>query len=568
MHLSIPPEQLKTKLIEEGLITQERFDAIQKEAERKDQNLLALLASEGVAQIAYLQNLVAQTLGVELAALGSRHINEDVLRLLPEEIARQRQVILFDQEPDGTIDAGMIEPNDLETLEFLGQRLKVPIKPFLATTDDLNRGFVVYGFHSNEDFKKIIEENVQATLRSSKSGEDAAVDLPIVAIVDNILSFAASSRGSDIHIEALEDVTLVRYRVDGILNEMIRMPKEVHSALMARIKILAGLKIDEHYRPQDGRFRYQVANQIIDVRVSVLPTYYGEKVVMRLLESGQKPLSLEEVGMLPDTAAIIENNLKKTYGMIIICGPTGSGKSTTLYALMNILNKPNVNIASIEDPVEYNMRYVNQSQINAQAGITFASGLRALLRQDPNIIMVGEIRDGETAGIAVQAALTGHLLLSSLHTNDAPSAVPRLFDLGVPPFLVASTLNIVFAQRLVRHICNSCIYSYDPPEETKTLIAKELQSSGGDPKLMPKIFFKGKGCAVCGGTGYRGRFGIFEVLEVTDKIKEVISEPQFSLDRLTSTARAGGMRTMFEDGLMKVQLGLTTLDEVMRVIRE
>jgi type IV pilus assembly protein PilB len=568
MHLPIPPEQLKSQLVAEGLVTPERFDALRAEADRKDQSLLDLVASERIADKAYLENMVAGMLGVSLANLGARKLNEEVLRMLPEDVARQRQVILFEKEEDGTIDAAMIEPNDLETVAFLRERFKAKIKPFLANPDDMNRGFVIYGFHSNEDFKKIIQADVQETLRGSRSEEEAATDLPIVAIVDNILSFAVSSRGSDVHVEALEDATLVRYRVDGILYEMIRMPKEVQSALTARIKILSGLKIDEHYKPQDGRFRYQVANQIVDVRVSIMPTYYGEKIVMRLLASAQKPLSLEELGMLEGTAKLVSDNLKKTYGMIIICGPTGSGKSTTLYALLNIINNPNVNIASVEDPVEYNMRYVNQSQINPQAGITFASGLRALLRQDPNIIMVGEIRDGETAGIAVQAALTGHLLLSSLHTNDAPSAVPRLFDLDVPPFLVASTLNLVFAQRLVRRICNSCISSFEPTPEMKDIITRELAATGGDPALLPKAYYKGKGCPVCGLTGYRGRFGIFEVLEVTDTIKEVMSAPQFSLDELTKAARKEGMHTMFEDGLMKVQLGMTTLDEVLRVIRE
>ncbi len=568
MHLPIAPEQLKARLIEDGLVTAERFDALMEEAKRKDQSVIGLLSSERIADTNYLQTTVANILGVPIAQLGGRKINEEVLHLLPEEVARQRQVILFDREEDGTIDVAMVEPNDLETVEFLTHRLDVRVKPFLATADDLNRGFVLYGFRSNEDFKTTIQKNVQESLRSSKLGEEGAVDLPIVAIVENILSFAISSRASDIHIEALEETTLVRYRVDGILNEMIRMPKEVHSALVARIKILSGLKIDEHYKPQDGRFRYQIASQIVDVRVSVMPTYYGEKIVLRILESAQKPLSLEELGMLPDTVKIVNDNLRKTYGMLIICGPTGSGKSTTLYALLNILNKPNVNIASVEDPVEYNMRYVNQSQINTQAGVTFASGLRALLRQDPNIIMVGEIRDGETAGIAVQAALTGHLLLSSLHTNDAPSAVPRLFDLGVPPFLAASTLNLIFAQRLVRRVCNSCIYSYDPGPEVKEVIRKDLEAMKADVGLVPKVFYKGKGCPVCGNSGYRGRFGIFEVLDITDKIKTVIGEPQFNLETLTESGRAQGMRSMFEDGLMKVQLGMTTLDEVLRVIRE
>ena len=277
----------------------------------------------------------------------------------------------------------------------------------------------------------------------SQSGNmaDVASQLPVVGIVDNILSYAMASRASDIHIEILEDATFIRYRIDGILYEVMSITKAIHPAIVARIKLLAGLKIDEHYAPQDGRFRYQVGNQTIDVRVSVIPTFYGEKVEMRLLEASQKPLSLEELGMSPETVKIVSENLKKAYGMILSCGPTGSGKTTTLYALMNILNRPQVNVTTIEDPIEYNMRYVNQTQINPQAGITFASGLRSLLRQDPNIIMVGEIRDAETADIAVQAALTGHLILSSLHTNDAPTAIPRFFDLNVPPYLVGSVLD-------------------------------------------------------------------------------------------------------------------------------
>jgi type IV pilus assembly protein PilB len=563
MSLPIPSEELKAKLIEENLITSERFDALKGEADRKGQSLLALLASEKVADLLYLTDTIASLLGVALADLGTRDIDEEVLKLIPENVARERQVVLFAREADGTIDAAMLEPNDLETVAYLKEYLKTGVRPYLATNDDLNRGFIVYGSQSNEGFKQIIEENVEKSLRSQKTSEEAAAALPIVAIVDNILSFAVSSRASDIHMEALEDNTLVRYRVDGILKEMIRIPKAVHAGLIARLKILAGLKID-------GRFRYQIVSQIVDVRVSVMPTYYGEKVVMRLLESAQKPLSLEELGMLPDTVKIVEDNIAKTYGMIIICGPTGSGKSTTLYGLMNIVNRPNVNIATIEDPIEYNMRFVNQSQVNPQTGITFSAGLRALLRQDPNIIMVGEIRDNETANIAVQAALTGHLLLSSLHTNDAPSAIPRLFDLEIPPFLVASTLNMVFAQRLVRRICASCIYSYDPPQSIKdTVIAQFKAIDIAEPEAkIPKIFYTGKGCAVCANSGYRGRFGIFEVLDVNDTIKKIINTPQFDLEGLTKTARAEGMKTMFEDGIEKVGLGLTTVEEVLRVIRE
>ncbi len=571
MALPVSLSQLKNRLLAENLMTAEKFDQYAAEADRKNQSLLDLLISDRIVNSQYLNGIIAGLLGVEMADLGNRTLNEDVLRLLEESVARQREVILFGREADGTLDAAMLDPNNLETIEFLSQRLGAKIKPFLATADDLNRGFAIYGHRSTGDFEKIIEENVQASLRAqTRSAEEAAADLPIVAIVDNILSYASSSRASDIHIEVIEDSTLIRYRVDGILYEIIRIPKTVHSAIVARIKILAGLKIDEHYKPQDGRFRYQVVNQITDVRVSVMPTFYGEKVEMRLLESAQKPLSLEELGMLPGIAKTVGENLKKTYGMLIVCGPTGSGKSTTLYALMNMLNSPKVNICTIEDPIEYNMRYVNQSQINPQAGITFASGLRALLRQDPNIIMVGEIRDKETAEISVQAALTGHLLMSSLHTNDAPTAIPRLFDLGVPPFLASSVLNLILAQRLVRKICANCIYSYEPEQTVKDTILKQFGEMGlqADGSAMPRIFFRGKGCSSCGDSGYRGRVGIFEALAVSDKIKKDMLAPSFDLEAARADSRAEGGRTMFEDGLEKVQLGVTTIEEVLRVIRE
>ena len=571
MNSFIPVDQLRSRLIQENLVTPERFDALVVEAERKNQNLVDVLISERVATAAYVNTLAATTFGVELANLAARTINEEALRLLPEDLSRQREVIVFAREDDGTVDVAMADPSNLETIEFLTQRLGAKVKPFLAVADDLDRGFAIYGSRSTGDFKKIVEENIQASLRSqSRTSEEAATEVPIVSIVDSIMAYAISMRASDIHIEVLEEATMIRYRIDGILYEIIRIPKTVHNALVARFKILAGLKIDEHYKPQDGRFRHQMVNQVVDVRVAVMPTYYGEKVEMRLLESSQKPLSLEELGILPETAAIVVEAMKKTFGIVMVCGPTGSGKTTTLYGLMNILNKPNVNICSIEDPIEYNMRYVNQSQINVQAGVTFATGLRALLRQDPNIIMVGEIRDKETAGIAVQAALTGHLLLSSLHTNDAPTAVPRLFDLGVPPFLVASTLNIIIAQRLVRRICSACIYSYDAGEDIKKAIKKQLVDLGvpSGIQAVPKIFYRGKGCIVCGDTGYRGRLAIVEALKITDAIKNIIVDPQFSLLAVTNEARNQGARTMFEDGLEKIQLGVTTIEEVMRVIKE
>jgi type IV pilus assembly protein PilB len=570
MRLPLPPEQLKQLLVAENLLSPEQFDTIFTEAQRKDQNVLDVLVSLKIADKRYLGGLVAKVLGVERVDFGERPIDNAIVKLIPEAVARERQSVVFHREADGAYDVAMTNPSDLETIEFLTQHLGARINPMLATSDDLNRGFSVYGYAVGQDFKKLIEENVRASLNNpSKNIEEVAAQLPIVGIVDNILSYASASRASDIHIEALEDSILVRYRVDGILYTVMELTKAIHQAIVARTKILAGLKIDEHFLPQDGRFRYQATNQEIDVRVSIIPTFHGEKVEMRLLEATQKPLSLEELGMLPEDAARLGENLKKSYGMILSCGPTGSGKSTTLYAIMNILNRPEVNISTVEDPIEYNMRYVNQTQINPEAGITFSSGLRALLRQDPNIIMVGEIRDAETADIAVEAALTGHLLLSSLHTNDAATAVPRLFDLKVPPFLVGSTLTVVLGQRLVRKICPSCIYSFEAGPEIQELVTRQAAEIGVDVKVKaPTTLYKGRGCSECGGTGYRGRFGIFELLEVTDAMKQVIASSDFSLRALNDIARKGGMKTMFEDGILKTELAMTTIEEVLRVVRE
>ena len=568
--LTIPPQKFKETLVKEGLITAQDFDNLLIEAERMGQNVADLLISQEIITPDYFYNLVAKYFSVEIVNLGNRPIEEDVLRGLSEELARQKRVIVFAKEPDATLDVAMEDPSDLGTIEFLKKNLKSNIKVFLTSPEDLNRGFSMYGRHLTEDFKKIIEKNIQVALRKKiGSVEEAVKDVPIVAIIDNILSYAVSLRASDIHIEILESGILIRYRIDGILHEILRVPKEVHPAIVARIKLLGGLKIDEHLKPQDGRFRYKVGPDLIDIRVAVIPVFYGEKVEMRLLPSTQRPLSLEELGILEDTGKIIEENIKKSYGMVLVCGPTGSGKTTTLYSILNILNQPEVNIVTIEDPIEYDIKYINQTQINPLAGITFANGLRAILRQDPNIIMVGEIRDEETAEISVHSALTGHLLLSSLHTNDAATAVPRLIDMKIAPFLVAAVLNVIIAQRLVRKICLDCIESRQADQNLIQVLEKQLKEINPDSKLKaPKFLYRGRGCTACNQTGFRGRAGIFEVLNVNEEIRKLIISPDFSLDNLNNLAREQGMITMFEDGLQKAATGITTIEEVLRVIRE
>ncbi|MFH1758998.1 MAG: GspE/PulE family protein [Patescibacteria group bacterium] len=568
--LHIPDNKLKERLVKDGVVTAKVFDAALEDAKRMGQRPADILISKNLITIEYYTGLVAGFYEVESANLSVRQVDEKVARILPENIAREKRVVVFNKRKDGSFDVAMEDPSNLQTVEYLTKYLKAKVNSYLASREDLNRGFSFYSRQSTKDFKKVIEENIAVSLRSRVSGaKEAAKELPIVAIVDNILAYAISSRASDIHIEILTDGILIRYRIDGILHEIIRVPKEVHPAIVARIKLLAGLKLDEHNKPQDGRFRHKVGKDIMDIRVAIMPTFYGEKVEMRLLSATERPQSLEELGLLKDHVALIRKNIKKTFGMILVTGPTGSGKTTTLYSVMSILNRPEVNIVTIEDPIEYDMKYINQTQINPAAGITFASGLREIVRQDPNIIMVGEIRDQETAQIAVQAALTGHLVLSSLHTNDAPTAVPRLLDLGLPPFLVAAVMNMMAAQRLVRRICSDCIVSYKPDAVILEALKKQLADLGLDAHIaLPATLYKGTGCPACGKTGYRGRVGIFEILSVSEKIRKLIVNPKFTLGALRVAAKEEGMASMFEDGLRKVERGMTTVEEVLRVIRE
>lgn len=568
----IPDDKLKAILVGDGLITAESFDENLKDAKRLSMNITDVFVSKNVIPASYIERAIGSYLGVPAAGLDSKPINVEVLGLLSEDVARQRRVVLFGRGPDGAVYAAMEDPTDLSTIQFLERFLKTDVKPFIASADDLNKGFSLYSQETAANFKKIIEDNIAASIQSKIKGEEAASELPIVSILDNLLEYAMSSRASDIHLEVFDEFILVRYRIDGILHEIMRISKEIHPAILARIKLLGGMRIDEHSRPQDGRFRYKVGSDTIDLRVAIIPTFYGEKAEMRLLPSSIRPLSFEELGMLKDTAEIVSRSIKKSYGMVLVTGPTGSGKTSTLYSILNVLNRPEVNIVTVEDPVEYDIQFINQTQINPAAGITFANGLRAILRQDPNVIMVGEIRDGETASIAVQSSLTGHLVLSSLHTNDATTAIPRLFDLDVKPFLVSAVLNAVLAQRLVRRIHLDCIESYTPKVETVEAIRNQLKQlnipDAEIEKKIPKRLYRGGGCKADGSTGYHGRLGVFEVIDATDEIRKFISSPNFSLSGLRDVAREQGAITMFEDGLRKVELGITTIDEVFRVIRE
>jgi len=457
----------------------------------------------------------------------------------------------------------MENPEDFEAIEFAKRHTGLEVFPYYASREELNKALGQYKRSIKEDFEKIISENLKKA--KSEAEEDlakAAEEVPIVKILDTILSYAVSERASDIHIEIQLEEVVIRFRIDGILRDILKLKRGIEVALVARIKILSNLKIDEHRIPQDGRYKFSVDEDVVSFRISIIPGFYGENVVMRILREAQRPLSLEELGIIGKDLQIVRSNMTKPHGMILVTGPTGSGKTTTLYSVLNILNTVEVKICTIEDPIEYGINRVSQIQVNPKTGLEFSIGLRALMRHDPDIIMVGEIRDKETAEIAIHAALTGHLVLSTLHTNTAAGAIPRFIDMGVEDFLLASTLNVVIAQRLVRKICNSCISKYTPDEVVRKKLSKNL---GVD--LKDQRFYKGKGCDECNQKGYTGRIGIFEILDVGEKIRTLVTQRATS-DAIQNQAVSDGMIIMLQDGLDKVSSGLTTIEEVLRVVRE
>ena len=570
--LYLPEEKLKKVLIEGGFLTEKEFENYKKKAERLESDIGEILISEGVITLDYYYQLLSDYYKIPLAKSLSKKIDPKILSFIPEIVARERKAVAFDfDEKNNLLKVAMSDPTDIQTIEYLERLTGKKIEPYLETEQNLERLLSIYAEQSTVQFEEVVRKSVQAASRMKVRGlEEAAKELPIVQLLDALIYYAIFSEASDIHIEPLEKEILVRFRIEGLLREIARFPKEILDPLVARIKLLSSLKIDVHYIPQDGRFRFTTkTGQVVDLRVSIMPQLHGEKVVMRLLRA-TRPLSLPELGLLKSSLEKVKKAISRSFGSIFICGPTGSGKTTTLYSILSILNRPEVNIVTIEDPIEYAIKYVNQIQVNPQAGLTFATGLRSILREDPDIILVGEIRDREPAEIATHAALTGHLLFSTLHTNDAPTAVPRLIEMGVPKFLVAATLNTVIAQRLVRKICKNCIYSYKPKKSEIDAIKEQLLILGVKEEEIeiPRLFFRGKGCPICHGSGYKGRTGIFEILDINDQLREMIGAEGFDLEAFKKVARQAGYRTMFEDGLKKMELGITTLEEVLRAVRE
>lgn len=563
--MPIDYHKLSTVLVDSGLLTADQLAQAQQKATGAGQPLDAVLVDEEYISDENLGQLIADLYAVPFVSLKKKQLDETVLRLIPEIVAKRQLVIAFERDQSG-LKLAMHDPDNQEFIDFIGKKTGETVLPHYATAGDISEATLHYRKGLKAEFDDIIAENVEAM--RARVGEER--ELPVTKIVDTILEYAYQNKASDIHIEPHEKQVVVRYRIDGILHDVIFLPKDILEYIVTRIKIVAKLRTDEHRAAQDGRFDFSVDNERVDVRVSIIPVSGGEKVVMRILSEKSGQFTLAELGLEPKDLEIIKHAFEKPYGMILATGPTGSGKTTTLYAILRILNTRDVNISTIEDPVEYDVEGVNQIQVNQKTNLTFAQGLRSILRQDPDIIMVGEIRDEETAGIAINSAMTGHLVLSTLHTNDAPTTLPRLLDMKIEPFLIASTVNVALAQRLVRRIHQGCLESYLPKETQRELIEKAVGKKRAEAiGLRKKGFrlYRGKGCALCNGTGYEGRVGIFEVMEVTEEVRQLIMRRANS-DEIRQAAILHGMTTMLDDGLQKAVRGVTSIEEVLRATRE
>lgn len=581
----IEEKQLKDFIIDSGLVSRADFEKASKEAEGKGVSTGSVLVTLGKIKDDELRRIQAHVLGIPFISLKDLKIPFEVLGVIPEPIARHHNIIAFKQTKDA-LEVAMLDTEDLPAIDFIKKKVNLKILPRLTDSESMKDALLQYQKSLKAEFGDIIAKESESlktlagdpgNATSEADLKKLAEDLPVVRIVDTLLKHAIIQDASDIHIEPQETELLIRYRIDGILHDAMVLPKSAAASITARIKVLANLKLDEKRLPQDGRFKVETEREKVSFRVSILPVYYGEKTVMRLLKENSKGFSLESLGFHGEGLEKLHYATKQSTGMLLTTGPTGSGKTTTLYTVLDILNTPNVNISTIEDPVEYQMPRVNQSQVHSEIGFSFSNGLRTLLRQDPNIIMVGEIRDNETASLAINAALTGHLVLSTLHTNSAAGAIPRFLDMKIEPFLLVSTLNVVVAQRLIRRLADSkeaytltdveiekLSKTVDLERVLKDLRAEKVVEAKATWKNIPLYRPKATPEAP---DGYSGRLGIHEVLKVTPAIKELIMRNATSA-QIEEQAKKEGMLTMFEDGIFKAVQGITSVEEVLRVITE
>lgn len=554
----ISDDKLKEILLKTNILDEKSFDKIMEFTKNSHGTLYDALIEKDVITDENLGLLIADALKIPFISLAKISIPPEIFHLIPERVARIHKVIPFARDQAG-IKIAMTDTSNTDLGKMIERKTGQKITRYLATENDIYNTLRIY----RKDPQKLLDTLLKDEI--DKSGK-AMTDAPVTKILDMLVNYAYQDRASDVHIEPEEKNSLVRFRIDGILHDVLFLPKSLHDQLITRIKVLSRLRTDEHLSPQDGKMRVKLDEEDLDIRISILPIAEGEKAVLRLLASRFRLFSLVDLGMNERDLKKVMNGYTKSYGMVVSTGPTGSGKTTSIYAILKILNTREKNITTIEDPVEYRIKGVNQIQVNPKTNLTFASGLRSILRQDPNIIFVGEIRDSETAGIAVNAALTGHLVLSTLHTNDAAGALPRLTDMKVEPFLVASTVNVIVAQRLVRQICDMCKRSLTATVDdlAQHLPKDALTKHFGKKKEV--IIYQGQGCKICHSTGYAGRIGVFEVLEVSPAVKDLIVGKADST-MILKKAIEEGMTTMLDDGIEKIAKGLTTVEEVLRVTK-
>ena len=582
--MRIEMEQLKMFLIDSSILPKEQVEEVVKEAKAAEKDLGSLLLEKKLVKEAELQRMYAYILGIPFVDLSKEAVPIEILQVVPELIAKKYNIVSF-QKSGSDLKVAMLNPEDLQTIDFIKKKTGLRIIPCLTTRESIQTALRQYERSLKAEFGDILTDDIKDESKEQEENLEAvAAGLPIIRIVDTLLKHAILESASDIHIEPEEKEVHVRYRIDGVLHEAMTLPKDVAQGIVARIKVLSNLKLDEHRLPQDGRFKIEKEEYKIAFRVSILPVFDGEKIVMRLLDESSKGLTLEKMGLHPHALEVVQREINKPNGMILVTGPTGSGKTTTLYTVMDILNTPEVNVSTVEDPVEYRMPRVNQPQFQPKIGMTFAAALRSLLRQDPDIIMVGEIRDQETLEIAMHAAMTGHLVLSTLHTNSAAATLPRMLDMGAEPFLIASTVNVIIAQRLVRRLCVECRKEYKLDKKEIDSLSKSydidevlswLQKDPSGKKYLREaktweevVLYKAAGCDQCGGEGYRGRQGIYEVLEMDTNVRKLVTEAGTTKEMIDAEAKKSGMATMVEDGFLKIIQGITSLEEVMRVTKE
>lgn len=576
--------QLYKFILDSGLVTKDELEAAKKESDKKNKRLGDILVEEGKITPDNLRRMEAYVLGIPFVDLKKKKVPFDTLSLIPEPIARSHSIVAF-KKSDVSLEVAMLDVNDLSAIDFIKKKVNLKILPRLTDADSIKEVLIQYQKSLKAEFGDIIQkETASMKMISDEKGESmseadlkkVADDLPVVRIVDTLVKHAIIQNASDIHIEPMEEQVLVRYRIDGLLHDAMVLPRQAGPSISARIKVLSNLKLDEKRLPQDGRFKVDMNSEKVSFRVSILPTYYGEKIVMRLLRESISGFTLEYLHFHGESLERIHKALNLSTGMILTTGPTGSGKTTSLYTMLDILNQPDVNISTIEDPIEYQMSRINQTAVRPEIGFTFASGIRTLVRQDPDIIMVGEIRDGETAALAVNAALTGHLVLSTLHTNSAAGAIARLIDMKIEPFLLVSTLDIVIGQRLVRQLTDAKV-AYDLSKDEIAQLGKlvdldkVLTHLKNEKVVKPGTtwsdiqLYKPGDHAEDG--GFKGRVGIHEVLRMSESLRALIMKGA-TTGELEAQAKKEGMLTMLEDGVFKCVQGLTTIEEVLRVVSE